>query len=761
MDGAEFAERNFDDIEVLEIPDDDTTSETEGISDSSTTSNKVVDRRIYVEEKPYIELQEWLDSRTPLEFQFNKAQYNKSVRADDNYSQSYVKYVNSLYKSIESISEKDISRVDLETEEFTIGFTEEDSDRTIAREHAFEQIDQEFEKILTNLQVFLQEIESDGDSYDENGLQLHSLLYMLQCLHANYFYGDVKLKPEFIAKWVNVFYQKPADELAQSVMINTRTPYTHPQFWNTYVSQLITRGLLTQVVEVIAHSRYEELEESCPELYSTISDLSLLIENYRPLALKGQFSQWKLSACEFRDSLAKVKLASTNAQHGIMLSQIYDLSCIITGLPKTIAAHSETWYEVYVALSLYSIRDDNALYKEFYNVAITEKPPPTFEDESLDIAQLSEECFKNILEENFLKVLKTFHDLEPATASYVSKLLELRGYLNNYYSSQNNARSVEALLNKRTISEYFLTRHAFECLNIHKLVPVGIGLLLNRDIATSTQSIEYNSDVIANFLPQFKCETNDDLEWALTICAKLNLVSTAREMYYIYGLKSLEDGYVFEALNMFVNCYDPTSFDRDNKNEGMKQVHRIVWDMIFQDSLVNNRPANDDLINNIVTSKVDKSLKIHPVIRQCLSPYAVLNDFFHSLNSNELTLIKKFSKLIHLLKFSYLPKKFYPLLLSQYLPYLYDANSEFQLPDLIVIIDVIDSYYAQSSEVELKEGEELYQYSINHIEEVTQPYDWRILLQNRKVELPQNLKELIKTIRNAIVSKIGKVYIES
>ena len=53
----------------------------------------------------------------------------------------------------------------------------------------------------------------------------------------------------------------------------------------------------------------------------------------------------------------------------------------------------------------------------------------------------------------------------------------LRGY---YFDvTVTSSASFEDLLNRRTVSEYFLTRHAYDCLNIHELVPVGIGLLLN------------------------------------------------------------------------------------------------------------------------------------------------------------------------------------------------------------------------------------------------------------------------------------------
>ena len=122
----------------------------------------------------------------------------------------------------------------------------------------------------------------------------------------------------------------------------------------------------------------------------------------------------------------------------------------------------------------------------------------------------------------------------------------------------------------------------------------------------------------------------------------------------------------------------------------MRQVHHIVWDIIFQDSLVNNRPIKDELINNIISHKVDSSFEIHPVIRQCLSPYAVLIEFFKSLEQSRSTrAMDNLSKLVHLIRFNHLPKKYYPLLLCQIIPFLIDSDMKFQLPDLIVIISLI------------------------------------------------------------------------
>ena len=190
---------------------------------------------------------------------------------------------------------------------------------------------------------------------------------------------------------------------------------------------------------------------------------------------------------------------------------------------------------------------------------------------------------------------------------------------------------------------------------------------------------------------------------------------------------------------MFINC------------------HFISTKLIFIKHLIVDR----ELINNIIFHKVDPGFEIHPVIRQCLSPYAVLMEFFKSLEQSRSTIaMDNLSKLVHLIRFNHLPRKFYPLLLCQIIPFLIDSNMKFQLPDLIVIIELIDTFEFQTNHDEYTEGENLYQYSISNIESTTEDYDWRKNLQQSGKVLPKDLKSLIKLLRNEVVAKIGKVYVD-
>ncbi|KAK6461450.1 protein in nuclear pore complex may function in nuclear envelope integrity may also be [Scheffersomyces coipomensis] len=756
MSQDSFQVHRFDDIEMLEIPEyDSSSSETETISQSSSTTTEQQSNidNLFESFKSNLELDDWLNTSQSIDFNFNNDEYKASIGSNNAFSKSYVNYVNSLYKIIETVTS---NNSELELEEEPIGLI-----RTRDRfnsQSKDELINESFTSIIENLYNLLNDSSIEYTS-TETESRLNSTLHILLCLQGNFFYSDIKNRPELLCNWINSLKTKPDDDLVDTIMTNTPIPYKHPQFWNTLIIQYITGGRLREASDVIHNSKFEDLEDRSLDLFNTISDFKLLLENYTTFSLKGQFAEWKLKACEFRDSIVNVRSNITDNEEKIILSQIHDLANVITGLPKTTSSYCDYWYEVYVCFSLFQVRDNGDLFKDYYKLAIQEKPPAIHNSNEFEVSELEDQTFVNILEESFLKVLQTLYFLEPATAAYVAKLLELKQYFNGYYSAASKISNLQSLQNKRTISEYFLTLHAYKCLNVEGLTPVGIGLLLNDSIASSQSANVERRNIIADVLPRYKFQTNDDLEWALTICAKLSLTKTAKQLYYASGVKSLSDGYIFEALNMLVNCFDPTSPSHGKENNGMKQVHHIAWDIIFQDSLINNRPFADDLINNIVSHNVEKSFNIHPVIRQCLSPYAVLAEFFRGLENNIDKSFSKYSKLNHLLRFNYLPKKFYPLLLCQFLPVLFQKDVKFQLPDLVVIIELLDNYETTSTEEERKEAESLYAYAINHREEDSKDYDWRKVLDEEQITIPSDVNQVFITIRGAIVAKIAQVYI--
>lgn len=775
-----MSEDEFKDIEMLEIPEDlsDTESISEGYEmvdgvtpsassntdDNLTTASSSSDTdeaNLSFAEPTYIKLQDWLVSNKKLEFQFDPKRYAYSLKEiGGTEAAEEVEEENALFKVFEQVSQAigagssgDIDdEDDIMMEPIGVISGDYGKNSTFVTKADRKQKKQMLLNTALNqiIEIATKKVSREASLEDGEESKYHDLLSILECLKANFYYDNAEVRPELLTTWINRSDPKPDIEITESVMINTPKPYLHPQFWNTYIAQLLVRGLLGQAVNAIEKSSYQlDLSNTNGVLKEVIDDLKSLLQTYTSMSLRGHFAEWKLTCCEFRDSFPKFKAAmkDSDVAHCHILSQIYDLLGILTGLPKTIASFCTQWYEVYTALALYQVRGDDSLFKEYLEIAQTEKPPPGNITSS---GEWDSVCW-NLLQENLLVALGNMDNLDQTTTAYISRLFELGGYLNNYYPRKTVAN--------RTISEYLISKYAFMCLNNHKLVPIGIGLLLNESVFQSSQAMSDNRTIISKILPLYECMTNDDLEWSLTICAKLNLRETAQELYLKYGEKSLKDGYLYEAMNMFVNATE----QKVGESNGMERIHHIVWDLIFQDSLINNRPIKDELINNIVKKDIDSKFQIHPVIRQCLSPYAVLVEFFNSIgkfsgDEEDFVAMNKLSKLRHLLRFNFLPKKYYPLLLAQFLPFLINQQYQFQLPDLIIIIELIDSYDCGAKDLE--QGNTLYKYSIKHIESEASTEDWRSFLKNINKPLPKDVQSLIKEVRLEVLSRIGRVYIE-
>ena len=133
-----------------------------------------------------------------------------------------------------------------------------------------------------------------------------------------------------------------------------------------------------------------------------------------------------------------------------------------------------------------------------------------------------------------------------------------------------------------------------------------------------------------------------------------------------------------------------------------------------------------------------------------------MKEFFDSLkigNSNPSLLV---SRIFHLLNFKYLPEKFKPLLLCQFLPFL-EGASKLRQSDLFKIIELIEDYEDDRNVQTKKEGDELYAVSVNHKEEEEQlePYDWR-----RTSTIPTTFNEMIKLLRQKLTIQLGQKFID-
>lgn len=732
---------DFDDIEMLNIPDDSslTLSPTDSMGSANSSQNAI--------EKKYPLLQDWLHKRADLEFQFDPAAYKSSTKQDHGFYSVHANYITAIYKVTEELTNSDVQlspEDDDDGEPLGLVTTLGGFGKNSAKEAKISKINQAFSLILDNYRDFVDAVKDD--LHEEDVDAYYDLQSLLECIYANVFPSTDRQRPELITSWINKFDPKPDNDLIEEIIYNTPTPYLHPQFWTTYMGELLTRGMFEQASMSLKSSKYSELEQSCPQLHAIISDFETLVSSYTSMALKGQFPEWKRTACEMRDNYKKLKEGITEGPHVVIASQVRDLLGVITGLPKTISSFVSTWYELYAALSLYQVRDDDdSVYDDYYKLAVKEKGT---------IASDIEDAFHDLFHQSYLRVILAVDRYDPPTAAYVSKLFELRGLLRPYYE-EVLADSLGGAnpSSPRLISDYLLIRHSFECLESHQLVPVALGILIHPIVSLNEENIRLSKEVVDRFLPHYKCYTNDDMEWALTICSKLDLSHTVKKLYLQQGERSLDDGHLYEAMNMLANCYD--EFPSEELAIAMKKIHYIVWEVLFATALLQSKPFEDELIQNFITRKVDESFVCHPLIRLCLAPYAVFVEYLQCMDDPG-AFSKKLSRIFHLIRFKFIPKKFVPLLFAQLLPLF--EEKYFKLQDLIVIIELIDAFEALLAQ-KPEEISEPYHTAVEQASTVDVASDWRCVLKVRGAEIPPDVTMLIKTLRESIVVKIGKVYI--
>lgn len=730
----------FDDIDMLEIPTSDTlTSQTESALPEPERP------------KTYPLLQEWLLLPTELPFQFDPDAHRRSAKHVDDFAHAQNEYITKLYKVVEDLGPKP-APADHVTPE-PLGVVARDMGQNRAAVANTKRAHVAFARLLDHYGAFVDTVSQYVDASVARDYDL--LQSLLEALHASSFAPE-QTRPELVVRWINRYDPKPDNALVDAVMYNTPLPYTHASFW-LYVTALVTRGLFAQAALSLRALKFDELEHICPVLHAQFGDLAALVASYEPMAQKGQFAAWKRAASDFRAALAT---ADVGAEHAAAAASIRDVAGVLCGLVRTIAAHTSTWYDMYGALALFHVRE--GADADHAELAVAEKGVPPAEAALCDAVR-----------HRHMRLLLAIDRLDPATAAYVSRLMEWHGCLavdaDGIHDGDlaKDLSSISVTVHGGSVSDYLLTRHAYECLEVHALAPVGVGLLAS----VVPLSSAHVRAVLQEFLPHYECFTNDDMEWALTLCAKFALADTALRLYLRQGEKSLRLGHVFEALSMWARCFGGPAKE---SAAAMARIHAVCWGL-FQDSLLRGAPVADELLANIVRG--DVGFAVPPVLRQCLAPYAVLAEYWLGRADTA----RSISRVFHLLRMRHMPRRFAPLLLAQLLPMF---REHLTLPDLVVTIELIDGFEKGSDTVEVSpddeldfadadsdseadnemrgiftryDMDELYQYAVENPPLADE--DWRVVLKARGDTVPATVAELVHELREQIVAKIGRVYV--
>lgn len=628
-------------------------------------------------------------------------------------SDLYVEFVSNLYSIYEALGDEKNYSVP------TIGLVKRDAQR----EHN-EVLNKAFGMVVKEVESYIESKRLNNE--DESSIfELEECLNIINCLKALYFSTPEEL-PKLICEWVNKADPQPDLELTESIM-SFEKPYKHPFFWK-FIKKLTLRGLYLNAANALRESKFEELQSIDLNLYNLISDSINLLESYPENSSIDIFKQWRLIAIKASSN------ASIRNDNDLELSNnIRSFLNILSGNKEEILNSSESWYESILALIYYDIPSSEFL-QDYFELSISKNLPN-------DLIIWESACL-NIFENKFLVMLRSIGSFNVTIAAYVSVLCEAKGLLKSY-SLKDEVNIDEDLFSNDKFSSRLLYSHALDCLSISKLIPVGIGIL-----ATSKHPL--SRSVIAEYLPRYEFKTNDDIEWALTICAKLKLPQISNAIYRIAGQKSLSNGFLLESLTFFSKAGEI----------GIIKYH--CWN-IFENSLMLGKSINDLVINSIVDDSIliskDIEISISPIIRQFLSPYAILYKFWKYQEDGDLK--NSFKNLILLLKFKYLPKKLFGILIFLTLPFLI-FNSNLRIlntNELILIINILDEFESQEKTVKneklLIESNDFYKYYI----EKSEKSELLKLFQLKEIKYPKDLDELFLIVRKRINYEISKTFL--
>ncbi|KAH3680571.1 hypothetical protein WICMUC_000245 [Wickerhamomyces mucosus] len=651
-------------------------------------------------------------------------------------SKLYIDYVANLFEIFQELGDDRYYSIQ------TIGL--------IRKNSQFEQsqnLKTSFELILTSLQKFIEELAQEN--YDSLLIfEFEEILNIINCLYSIYFIDNDE--SEFainLKNWINQSDPQPSNELSQSIL-SSLTPFKHPLFWNL-VTQLIIRGLYQEAYNVLNDSKIYESIFKQEEISNLYSDILNILKSYPERQTLNFFKEWKnltIQALDISKSL------SNNIKDNIeLLREFINILSILSGDKQSIIQNSSNWYECLLALYYYYI-PSKELLSEYFELAVSQFQP--------DVSSIWELSSIDVFHGNFLQVLRSISSFDSTTSSYISVLLEAKGLLKGYsFDSDDKILNQSIYLNQdlftnTNVSDFLMNSHALDCLSNYELASIGVGILsLSRNpIARS---------VIAEYLSHYDFQSSDDIEWAFQVCAQLKLNSTAQSLNRIIAHRALNDGRTFDALVHFAKAGE------------INYVKHYTW-LLFEKSLLIGNIVDDEIINSIVddTVVIDQDLQEIPsIVRQCLTPYAILYQFWKYQQNGSLRL--SLLKLISLLKFKYLPLEYFGILLSQLLPFIIfiTPSNVFLQNDLYSIIKVLNEFEKNLNSItnnnkiknklakKLKLGEELYQISIKDIETKDKLY-WANQLTKIGVRIPNDLNDLIKLVKRNIAVEIGRTFLE-
>ena len=553
------------------------------------------------------------------------------------------------------------------------------------------------EAILSELEYFLNEIKEEKISLDKY-LDLQDCLTILQCLKTIHFTLDTPDKEDIrgnfimgLVEWINRADGEPDPQYIERVFNadnSGKSVYQNNLFWKL-LNQLLLRGLFDQAAGCIKKSNIvNDLKDICQVSYNALSDLIELLQNY-PVTTDESFREWKASVLELSQTFSN---SETNVS-GELRDYIEDSLLLISGDRFKILNYSKTWYESFCGFILYYI-PTLELADEYLKLSI--------ERNAIDVTSNWEDCCASIIKGNVYSIFPILESLNNCTATFTAAICEAKGLLRNLYTdnegdidlmNNNDDGEIETAENdllsrKNGIAYYMINNFAFELCSYDnkELWPIAIGLITFVPVVNPTAK----RMTIGELLQYYPYQTNDDIEWLLTVCAQWKLPHVIKSLFTKLGNSMMYEGKTVEAI---------TNFSRAGRFDLVKQYS---W-ALFEASIISGKPLEDEILSVIVqgdekmlgetvigTQDILKSL-VTNAMRQTLSPYAVLFKYYDEIANENWSVA--LDLLVELITFKYLPNHCLILLITKFLypTFLLDSTKLISEPMVIDIIEAIQS----------------------------------------------------------------------
>lgn len=509
------------------------------------------------------------------------------------------------------------------------------------------------EALSVELELYIEAIK-DKSSLFGRFYELEESLTIINCLKTFHFTVDTpgqNTREQFIKNllaWINRSDGEPNDEATHQVLYSssgTKKCFQNPPFWKL-INTLLLRGLFDQAVACLESSGLlPYLESQCKVSSNAIHDLISLIKRY-PIDASDDFREWKTLALE----LAQTYSESDAQISGEMRDFLEDTLFLIGGHQSKILQYSKTWYEALSGLLLYYIPSIE-LCGEYLELSLREN--------ALDVTNTWEQACVDIIKGKVYSILPLLEALDSCTAAVSAALCQAKGLIENYYEDgQDEIEGTEEILSPRNgMASYMLNSLALELCSYDdkKLWSVAIGLIT----LSPTENTTAKRLAIAELLPHYPFQTNDDIEWMLSVSAKWRLPQVTKSIYIMLGNKLLYESNTIEAM---------ANFSKAGKFEWVK---RYSW-MMFEASVLQGAPLDDMILNAIVSEDSGQVIPqelldslMTNAMKQTLAPYAVLYQFYEAQSKESWS--DALQLLLALIDFPYLPKCYMVLLVAKFL----------------------------------------------------------------------------------------------